>query len=117
MMILAGSDCRWRDGEPPNPGRRIRGLIWLICLCAMAIPGPSLRAAVSCNRNIRPILSDHCYACHGPDEKARKGGLRLDLEQEAIRTLKSGRTAIVARHPETSELVARIKTDDPDDLM
>ena len=69
------------------------------------------------NRDIRPILSDHCYACHGPDEKKRKGGLRLDQPEEALKTLKSGNRAIVPGDPEKSTLVQRLTSDDPDELM
>ena len=63
------------------------------------------------NRDIRPILSDACFACHGPDEAHREADLRLDVESSA----KS--LAIVPGDPEASELVARITSDDPDLLM
>jgi len=52
-------------------------------------------AKIDFNREVRPILSDHCYACHGPDENKRKAGLRLDRPEEALKTLKSGERAIV----------------------
>ncbi|MFO1076239.1 MAG: PSD1 and planctomycete cytochrome C domain-containing protein [Planctomycetota bacterium] len=60
-------------------------------------------------REVRPILSQHCFTCHGPDETSRKGGLRLDARDPAIRPLKSGRTAIVPGDAERSELVRRIR--------
>ncbi len=69
------------------------------------------------NREIRPILSEHCYACHGPDEGKRKAGLRLDVEQEAFKSLKSGERAIVAGYPSKSALVSRINSSDPDEKM
>jgi len=72
---------------------------------------------VDFNREIRPIFSDHCYACHGPDERTRKAGLRLDQQDEAFKTLKSGHRAIVPGDVSKSELVARIVTHDADDLM
>jgi hypothetical protein len=73
--------------------------------------------AVDFNREVRPILSDHCYACHGPDEGKRKAGLRLDREEEAFKELKSGERAVVAGDLEKSALVQRINTTDKDDIM
>ncbi len=69
------------------------------------------------NRDIRPILSDNCFACHGPDTQKIKGGLRLDLRESALRPAKSELPAIVPGKPAESELVRRIRTADPDDLM
>ena len=49
---------------------------------------------VDFNYHVKPILSDRCYSCHGPDEKSRRAGLRLDLEKTAFMQLSSGKTAI-----------------------
>ena len=68
-------------------------------------------------REIRPILSDHCFTCHGPDANKRKGDLRLDLKDSAFGKAESGASAIVPGHPEMSELVKRITSTDPDEVM
>ena len=71
------------------------------------------------NRDIRPILSDRCFHCHGPDEQERKADLRLDQaggEQGAFRTHKDV-TAIAPGSLENSELWHRITSDDEDEAM
>ncbi len=68
------------------------------------------------SRQIRPILSENCIACHGPDDKGRKGKLRLDDEQDAKRDRK-GEFVILPGKPEQSELIKRIESDDPDEVM
>src|SRR3989454_6988331 len=67
---------------------------------------------ISYNRDIRPVLSDNCFFCHGPDQNKRKGKLRLDVREEAIAKL-----AIVPGKPDESKLIQRIFTTDTDDLM
>jgi len=67
---------------------------------------------VDFNKEVRPILSNRCLACHGPDEAKQEGGLRLDVEAIATGVLESGQSAIVAGKPESSELIARITSDD-----
>ena len=74
-------------------------------------------ATVDFNRDIRPILSENCYKCHGPDDEARKAKLRFDVQGEALKPAKSGSIAIVPGSPEKSELIARVTATDPDDRM
>ncbi len=74
-------------------------------------------AEVRFNRDVRPILSDNCFACHGPDAKQRKAKLRLDVREEALQPAESGDTAIVPGQPGQSELVARIRSTESDDVM
>ncbi|WP_435008221.1 DUF1553 domain-containing protein [Tundrisphaera lichenicola] len=71
------------------------------------------------NREIRPILSNRCYACHGPDAAKRKGSskpFRLDTEQGAFADL-GGYQAIVKGNPDESELIIRVSSDDPTEVM
>src|SRR4051794_22397375 len=68
-------------------------------------------------RQVRPILASHCFKCHGPDEQARKGKLRLDLREHALRGGRSRKPAIVPGKPEAGELIARIHSDDESDRM
>jgi len=73
---------------------------------------------VDFNRDVRPILSDRCFGCHGPDAGAgRQAGLRLDLRESAVSALPSGRVAIAPSDLETSEAVRRILSDDPSRVM
>ena len=69
------------------------------------------------NRDVRPLLSDNCFACHGPDTGKVKGGLRLDRRDDALHAGKYGKVAIVPGKPGDSELVRRIDTRDGDDAM
>lgn len=70
------------------------------------------RSAVDYARDVRPILSRHCFQCHGPDDAARKGDLRLDDRENAVRELPTGSRAIVPGKPAESELIERITTAD-----
>jgi hypothetical protein len=80
-------------------------------LMACAIAHADAPVAVNFNRDIRPVLSDRCFACHGPDANTRKADLRLDDEASAKLA------AIVAGKPDESPLFLRITTTNPDDLM
>ncbi len=69
------------------------------------------------NRDVRPILSDRCFHCHGPDGGKRKAGLRLDIREDAQKLTDSGLAAIAPEHPDKSEVIVRILSTDPDELM
>jgi mono/diheme cytochrome c family protein len=89
---------------------------WAPCFGWAAEPA---RAQVDFNRDIRPILSNHCHKCHGPDAQQRKGGadgLRLDVREAATADL-GGYAAIVPGNLEKSELVRRITSTDADERM
>ena len=80
---------------------------------------PLLAAAqsVEFNRDVRPLLSDKCFVCHGPDEEARKAKLRLDTREGALGELRFGGHAVVPGDAESSELFLRISTEHAEDRM
>jgi Protein of unknown function (DUF1553)/Protein of unknown function (DUF1549)/Planctomycete cytochrome C len=87
----------------------------ILCGCFVVIGyGMASAEPLDYNRDIRPILSDACFGCHGPDEHKREGGLRLDVRENALAALESGAKAIVPGQPAASELVARITASDAD---
>ncbi len=92
---------------------RLTLLLFILARPAQAEP-PETR--IDFNRDIRPVVSNKCYSCHGPDEKEREAELRLDTPEGAFRVRK-GKYAIVPGKPERSELVRRISTLDKDDLQ
>ncbi|MCA9145593.1 MAG: DUF1549 domain-containing protein, partial [Planctomycetales bacterium] len=84
----------------------------LFCLAARQANGAEPVASLTYNRDIRPILADNCFRCHGADSASRKADLRLD---QRTATIDSG--AITPGQPEESELLRRILSDDPDEVM
>lgn len=81
---------------------------------------PTLVAAdrkIEFNRDVRPILSNNCYLCHGPDKNQLQAGLRLDKRDDAITKLESGHTAIVPHDPTASYLLERVTSSNPDEKM
>ena len=85
----------------------------------LAAAGPSLAGPVDYSRDVQPILSEHCYHCHGPDAKAREAKLRLDVRegQEGAFRTDEGVTVIKPGSSKESELVARLFPADEDDVM
>ncbi|MDP6859937.1 MAG: DUF1549 domain-containing protein, partial [Verrucomicrobiales bacterium] len=73
-------------------------------------------AEINFNKDVKPILSENCYFCHGPDQNKRKAKLRLDNFKDAT-TAHDGVSAIVPNDLEQSELIYRILSDDPDEIM
>lgn len=82
----------------------------LLCL-------PALAHALDFNRDVRPVLAQQCFTCHGMDDHGRKGKLRLDLSKSAYGSGKSGEIAIVPGKPDASEVVKRILSTDEDEVM
>ena len=94
----------------------MRFLYYVFSLGVLALPLTGASAQVVFSRDILPILSDKCFVCHGPDEKERKAGLRLDTEV-AAKGSRNGVRAVVAKDLDASELYQRIISKDPDDQM
>ena len=72
---------------------------------------------VDFNFHVKPILSDRCFACHGPDANTRKAELRLDIEESAFAELSNGNHAFVSGNPNSSQSVLRILSEDPEITM
>jgi uncharacterized protein DUF1553/uncharacterized protein DUF1549/cytochrome c len=83
----------------------------LLCLAFIAQPLAAAERPVDYTRDIRPIFANSCYACHGPDEKARKAKLRLDIRDMAVKK------AIVPGNAEVSPLYQRVTSQDADEVM
>ncbi len=106
-------------------GRAARGVVGLIVWTgaawlgstAVAASTPGDDAPIDFNREIRPILSDNCFACHGPDSKTRAAGLRLDIGSGAFAKLQGGGFAIVPGDSSASEVIRRVSSADPNDVM
>ncbi len=88
-------------------------LVTSFCTAATA----SAAAPVDFAREVQPILAENCLHCHGPDAEDRKGGLRLDTREGALKGGKSGVATIVEHKPADSELIARILSTDEEEMM
>ena len=106
--------------KPHKIGIRMRtwfaSIVWTAAvLFGSARTGVSQTAdPVDFNRDVRPLLSRRCIACHGRDEASRQGGLRLDDRESATAAADSGEVPIVPGSPDASELLVRITSDDDD---
>ncbi|MEC8801121.1 MAG: PSD1 and planctomycete cytochrome C domain-containing protein, partial [Planctomycetota bacterium] len=87
--------------------------ICLLSLCSLH----TIADEISFQRDIRPILSDHCLKCHGPDASAREASLRLDIEDSALQGGDSGVAALTPGKPDQSELIRRILSEDESEIM
>lgn len=88
----------------------------LIATFAGTVAATAAPAKLEYNRDVRPILSDKCFKCHGPDAQARKAELRLDVRDNALVEHDSGKP-IIPGQPERSEIVHRIESSDADEQM
>jgi hypothetical protein len=96
---------------------RILTTLWLAALLGKPSGPGAADRPVDFSREVRPILANYCIRCHGPDDKARKGGLRLDNFEGATELLTSGNHAIVPGKPEESEILERLTSDDENSVM
>jgi len=92
--------------------------ISLLLTLALIITSDGLAAEppINFSRDVQPILSDYCYKCHGPDQAGRQAELRLDTQEGAL-AVKDGKTTIKPGDVEASELIRRIVSTDPDEVM
>ena len=106
-----------RRGE--GTARCLNVQLAILCVALTAsVNGATTVRAIDFNRDIRPIFSENCYACHGPDKNKRKAGLRFDVKEDAFKKLDSGDTAIVPGRAEQSALlkVISLLADDDDHM-
>jgi len=83
----------------------------------LGLPATHAQQRIRFDHDVRPILSNHCWSCHGQDESARQAGLRLDQRDAAVAPSEGGSIAIVPGKPTESEIIARIHSHDPEILM
>lgn len=100
--------------SPRIPSWLVAGVLSL--LAPLALPVQPATEDVRFGRDVRPILSDHCFECHGADAESRAARLRLDQRESAVRD-RGGYAAIAPGDLEASELWARVTDDDPDWVM
>ncbi|MHC4879858.1 MAG: DUF1553 domain-containing protein [Planctomycetota bacterium] len=96
--------------------RRFRLTVFCVTASLLSLPGNRVQADVDFDRDIRPILSDACFACHGPDETQREADLRLDTRAGLFREA-DGVHVVVPQKPTESELLRRVLSSDPDEQM
>jgi mono/diheme cytochrome c family protein len=111
---------------PPHPAIRLTSLgpamiairmLYLLLFAMVSFGLVHAEESPDFRTQIQPILAEHCSQCHGVDESTREGGLRLDLREQALRGGESGHAAIIPGNAAGSELVRRILSSDPDEVM
>ncbi len=113
IQTLAFINLYMLPNHPPLSMRAL--LLCTLCLLIVGCGNPSLPDEIAFNKHIRPVLSDKCFKCHGPDAGSREGELRLDLENEAKAVREEGYRVIDPGKPGRSEFVRRIKLDPSDE--
>ena len=97
--------------------KRIASSVLAVCACVCVVQREACAIErVDFNRDVRSILSDKCFACHGPDENHREGDLRLD-DQDSVFANRDGYSIVKPGSADESELIARVESDDPDMVM
>src|SRR5437867_5549192 len=102
----------------PSPRRALSVTVSALAFLASATsstasePSAAKKGGLGYNHDIRPILSDNCFSCHGPDKNQRKAKLRLDVREVAVE-----KEAIVPGDPQKSKMVEHIYSTDPDEIM
>ena len=99
------------------PMNSMKVLALACCVTIISMSVANAEDSVRYNRDVQPILAEHCFVCHGFDKGHRKAGLRLDSAAGATEKLESGSQAIVPGKPDESELVLRIMSSDPNEVM
>src|SRR5215813_4380826 len=101
--------CRWSSPKAIAVG--------LVLTAVLGRPAHAVSPKPDYLLDVRPILADNCFRCHGADEQSRESGLRLDLRDSAVRGGESGKPAIVPGKPDASELIRRLAASDDSERM
>ena len=113
-------DTTWGLTPPRSPGRLLLFVLLFVAYFATSeasAQSPAANTRIDFARDVRPILANHCWSCHGADEATREAKLRLDRRDTAIATTESGKVAVTPGQPAASELIARINSRDADLVM
>ena len=104
----------WRRGDN---SKSIPLVLVFLCVALGTTRVNWAQEPVDFARDIRPILADHCFTCHGPDAATREGGFRLDLRDSALAEADSGEFPIVPGDVSVSEVIRRVRSNDESEQM